>query len=140
MWAAAVVKAEIVTDPGAGLRNAGIGVQVDLFVFDGAPEALYEDVVAPSPLPFVTGRCLQANTERHADLDLAGGQHLDEVGGRELAALIRVEYLGRAVTCQRLLHSFYAEVGLQRDRHSPCQDTPGEPIQHGSQVDEAPRC
>ena len=50
MWAAAVVKAEIVTDPGAGFRNAGIGVQVDLFVFDGSPEALYEDVVAPSSL------------------------------------------------------------------------------------------
>ena len=53
--------------------------------------------------------------------------------------MLHVEYLGRAVTCQRLLHSFYAEVDLQRDRHSPCQDTPGEPIQHGSQVDEAPR-
>ena len=75
MWTAAVVKAEIVTDPGAGFRNAGIGVQVDLFVFDGSPEALYEDVVAPSSLAI------------HADLDLAGGQHLDEVGGRELAAL-----------------------------------------------------
>jgi hypothetical protein len=50
----------------------------------------------------------------HADLDLISGQHLDEVGGRELTALIGVEYLRRAVTRQRLLDGFDAEVGLRR--------------------------
>ena len=50
MWAAAVVESEIAADPGAGLRDAGVGPQVDLFVFDGPPEALDEDVVAPGAL------------------------------------------------------------------------------------------
>ncbi len=44
-----VVEAEVVPDRGAGLGNAGIGPQVDLLVFDGPPEALDEDVVAPLP-------------------------------------------------------------------------------------------
>jgi len=51
----------------------------------------------------------------HAGLDLFGGQHLDEVGRRELTAMIGVEYLRRAVTRQRLLDGFDAEVGLRRD-------------------------
>jgi hypothetical protein len=58
---------------------------------------------------------LLAITERHADLDLVGCQHFDEVRRGELAALIGVEYLGRAVFRQRLLHSFYAKISLQRD-------------------------
>lgn len=87
-------------------------MQVYLFVFDGPPEALDEDIVAPCPLAV------------HADLDLAGGQHLDEVGRSELAALVGVENLGRAVTRQRLLHRFNAKVGLQRDRHAPGGNPP----------------
>ena len=61
-------------------------------------------------MPSVTGRCLQANTERHADLDLAGGQHLDEVGGRELAALIRLaERAGQKIVLQRQ----FPDLGMQ---------------------------
>jgi len=105
MRPAAVVEAEIAVDPGAGFGDAGIGPQVDFLVFYGPPQTLYEDVVPPSALSV------------HADLDLAGGQHLDEVGRGELAALIRVEYLGRAVTplCQRscppLCFSSISQVG-----------------------------
>ena len=75
MRATAVVEGQIAADPGTGFRDAGIGPQVDLLVFDGPPEALDEDIVAPGPLAI------------HTDLDLAGGEHLDEVDGRELAAL-----------------------------------------------------
>src|SRR5690606_4767562 len=105
MRAAAVVEAKLSSDSGADFRDAGIGPQVDFLVFDGPPEALDEDVVTPGTFSI------------HADLDLAGGQHLDEVGRGELAALIRVEDLGRSVTRERLLHSFDAKIRLQRDRH-----------------------
>ena len=88
---------------GAGLGDAGAGPQVDFLVFDGLPQALHEDVVTPGALSV------------HADPDLAGGQNLDEVGGRELTALIAVEDLGRAVTCERFLCSFDADVDVQRD-------------------------
>jgi hypothetical protein len=72
---AAVVEAEIAADPGASFRDAGVGPQVDFFVFDGSPEALHEDVVAPRPFAI------------HADLDLPARQDLDEVGQCELATL-----------------------------------------------------
>ena len=35
---------------------------------------------------------------------------------------MRVADLGRVATRQRLFESFYAEVGLQRDRYPPGQD------------------
>ena len=92
----------------------------------GSP--LDEDVVAPG------------SRAVHADLDLAGGQHLDEVSRGELAALIGIEDLGRAVLRQRLFDSFDAEVGFQRDRYPPCEDPPGEPVQHGGEVDGEPCC
>lgn len=119
MRAAGDVEGQISADPGACLGHAGICPQVDLFVFDGAPQALDKDIVAPRALAI------------HADLDLAGGQHLDELGRGELAALICVEDLGRAVTCQRLLDSFHAKIGLQRDRHPPGQHPPGDPHDAG---------
>ena len=68
MGAAAVVEGQISADPGAGLRDTRVNPQVDLLVFDSPPEALDKDVVAPGTLAI------------HADLDLAGGKHLDEVG------------------------------------------------------------
>ena len=49
MGASAVVEAEIAADGGTGLRDAGVGVQVDLLVFDAPPEPFDEDVVAPGP-------------------------------------------------------------------------------------------
>src|SRR6056297_502794 len=127
MGPAAVVEADVAADPSPGLGDAGVGPQVDLLVFDGPPEALHEDVVAPGALAI------------HTDPDLAGGQNLDEVGGRELATLIAVEDLGRSVSRQCLLDSFYAEVGLHRDRYQPCQDPSGEPVHDRGEVDEAPR-
>ena len=52
---------------------------------------------------------------------------------------IRVEYLGRAAFRQRFLHSFYAKISLQRDRHPPCQNAPVEPIPHSREIDEPAR-
>jgi len=100
MWASAVVEGQIPANPGPGLGHAGIGPQVDFLVLDAPPQTLDEDVVPTGALAI------------HADFDLACGQRLDEVGGRELAALIRVEHLGRAVLRQRLLHDYYAKIRL----------------------------
>lgn len=139
MRPAGVVECQIPADSGTGFGHAGIGPQIYLFVFDAPPETLDEDIVAPSPLAINYRQVMQSITERHADFDFTGGQHLDEVGRSELAALIGVEDLGRAVFRQRLFHSFYAEISLKRDRHPPGQDTPCEPVQHSSKVDEPAR-
>ena len=127
MWAAGIVEADVASDRGAGLGHAGIGPQVDFFVFDGPPQTLDEDVVAPRSFSV------------HADLDFSACQNFDEVGGRELAALIGVEDVGLAVARQCILNSFNAEVGLQRDRDPPGQHAAGEPVQHGGEIDDAAR-
>ena len=75
----------------------------------------------------------------HADPDAAGGQHLDELGRGELAALIRIEDFGCAVSGQGFLDGLDAEVRFQRDRYPPGQDAPAEPVDHGREIDEAPR-
>lgn len=127
MRSSAVIKAQIAPDGGAGFLNVGVDVQVNLFVFDGPPQALDEDVVAPRPFAI------------HADLVLPARQSLDEVGQDELAALYRVEYLGLAVLRQRPLYGLDTEAGDQRARHPPGQHTPSKPVQNVGQVDEAPR-
>ena len=40
-----IVEVEVASDPGAGLCNALVRMQVDFFVLDRAPEPLDEDVV-----------------------------------------------------------------------------------------------
>ncbi len=51
MGSAGVVEAvDIATQRGPGLRDAGIGPQVDLFVFDLTPEPFDEHVVPPGTL------------------------------------------------------------------------------------------
>jgi len=110
MGPSAVVEGQIPGNPGACHGDASVGPQVDFLIFDAPPQTLDEDVVAPSPLAI------------HADFDLSGGQHLDEVGRGKLTALIHVEDLGRAVFRHLLLHSVYTKVILQRDRHPLCQD------------------
>lgn len=68
MRSASVVKAQTASDGCADFRGAVVGVQVDLFAYDGPPEVLGEDIVASSLFAI------------HADLDLPVRQNLDEVG------------------------------------------------------------
>ena len=49
MRAAGVVEDDVAPDGGTGLRDAGMGPQVDLLVFDRPPQAFDEDVAPPSP-------------------------------------------------------------------------------------------
>lgn len=104
MGPSAVVKAKIAPDGGAGLRDTGVGMQVDLFIFDGSPKPFDEDVVAPCAFAI------------HTDLDLAPGQHLDEVGGGELAALdALLTVKGRFVAADLGLSAPQAVVDLSCD-------------------------
>ena len=68
----AVVEVQIPADRSARLADAVVGPKIDLFVFDRAPEALDEDVVAPRPLAV------------HADRDGVVEQQAGEVSAGEL--------------------------------------------------------
>ena len=90
MWPQAIVECDILADAGFRFRNAFVRVQVDFFLFKRFPEALDEDVVAPSAL---------AVHERDAVL-IANQRNKILVG--ELRALVGVEDLRQSRTFRSL--------------------------------------
>jgi hypothetical protein len=93
-----VVKAEIPGQGRAGLRAVRVGVQVNLFVLDAAPQPLDEHVIDPAGLAV------------RADRDAGVLQNLDPFIAGELRALVGIEDLGSAELRQRLLERGDAEV------------------------------
>lgn len=104
MWSPSIVESQVSGEAFAGDRDAVIGAQVDLFIFDAAPQSFDEHFIPPCaltvPLP---GRVCIANPERDADLDVSILQHLGTVDGCELGALIRVHDLGLVKSTDRLV-------------------------------------
>lgn len=123
---ARVVEREVSFQPSLGLRNAVVGVQIDLVVLDRTPQALDKDVVAPAALAV------------HADLDAAILEQRGEVGAGELAALVGVEDFWRAIAVDRLPDGIQAEIRRQRVGDAPAEHLAAEPIHDGHQIDEAP--
>src|ERR1700747_391283 len=87
----AVGERDVAGERSTRLVDAVIGPQIPLLVFDSAPEALEEHVIAPRA-PAV-----------HADRNLVLDQDVGEGVTRKLAALVRVEDLRIAMTGQCLL-------------------------------------
>src|SRR5580704_4842724 len=102
VWALVIVEAEPCANAGFGLCDRCIGVEVDFFVFEAAPQPLDEDVVHVAALPV------------HADHDAVPLQGAGEFVAGELAALIGVEDLGSAIPSERLLERLDTELGAER--------------------------
>ena len=75
-----------------------VGVQIHLLVFDAFPESLHKHVVAPAAFPV------------HADLDAVVSQKPRELLAGELAPLIDIEDLRRAIVGQRVLRCVQTEI------------------------------
>src|SRR4051794_22375811 len=127
MGPSSVIKVEIPADRMSRLADRFVGSQIDLLVFDAAPQPLDEHVVSPCTLAV------------HADGDAVAGEQAGEGRTGELRALISVEDAGLAVTGQSSLQSLDAEGRLHRDRQPPGQNPAGRPIQDDSEIDEATR-
>lgn len=113
-----VVEAEIpsqTTDHGG---NCLIVVEVQVLVFDAAPEPLDEDVVEHAPVAI------------HTDLYAGGFQARREGLGCELAALIRVED-HRPPILKRPLHCDLAGAALQTVGKLPGDNVAAKLIHHG---------
>src|SRR6202167_2982821 len=115
MGPSGIVEGQITTDRRTGLADAVVSSQINLLVFDAAPQPFDEDVVAPGALAV------------HADRDAVVGQHAGEGRARELRALVGVEDLGLAVASKRVLQRLDAERRFHRDRYAPRQHAPAEP-------------
>ena len=93
-----IVEAHPVTDPLSGLEPAREGMQVDALIFQRAPQPFDEDVVEEPAAPV------------HRDPHPGLFQAMRPRPRRELAALIGVEDLGRAIPAQRLIQRIDAEL------------------------------
>ena len=103
-----------------------VGVQIHLLVFDALPESFHEHVVAPAAFPV------------HADLNAVVFQEPRELLAGELAPLIGVEDVGRAIAGHGLLDRLQTEVGRQRVGQPPRQHPATRPVQDRKQIHEAP--
>lgn len=109
MQALTVVEVEVLAQAGDRLGHALIVIQVDLFVFDTAPQSLDEDVV----------QCASASIQ--ADGNLPIFEHAGEGLARELHTLIRIEDFWRRLF-QSLIEGTGTKIGVQRDRDFPRQN------------------
>ena len=84
--------------PVLAFRDRFVGSQVHLLVLDALPQPFDEHIILPASLPV------------HADLDPIGFQQAGEGVTCELASLICVEYLRRAVASQ----GFFERLATQK--------------------------
>src|SRR5216683_2302217 len=119
-----VIEAEPGADAGLGLGDAGIRVEVDLLIFEAAPQPLDEDVVHVAALAI------------HADRDRVVLQRAGEVVSGELAALVGIEDLGLAVPRQRFLEGLDTELRAERVRQPPRQHGTAHPVHDRHQAGE----
>ena len=89
------------------LRDAVVGLQVDLLILQTAPQPFDEDIVDPPALAV------------HADADAVSLKHRGECLAGELTALIGIEDLRPPVGGQGLLQRFDAKIGIQHIRQLP---------------------
>jgi hypothetical protein len=100
VWPLVIVKMEV------GFQSSGKGRQrvvvfdVNVFVFDGPPEPLNEDIIK------------DASPAIHADLNISGSQFAGKIVGGELNTLVGVENLGLCLP-QRQAQSRQAKSAIQ---------------------------
>ena len=85
---AAIIKLQVAADRCAGLADVVAGIEINLLVFDAAPQPLDEHIVPPSPFAV------------HADRNAVVGEQAGEGRARELRTLIRIKDVRLAVTSQ----------------------------------------
>ena len=120
-----VVEADPLADDASGLEAVGELAQIDGLVFERTPQPLDEDVVqAPAPA-----------VHRYPDTGLP--QAPGEGEASELAALVGIEDLQRAMAGQRLVECLDAEARIQGVRQALGQHMPARPVHDRQQVKEA---
>src|SRR5258708_35842193 len=125
MWSTVIVKVEIAANRSTRLADAVVSPQIDLFVFDAAPQPLDEHVIPPGPLAV------------HADRDGVVGEHAGERCAGELRTLVCVEDFWLAVLLQGVVQRLDAECCFHRDRYAPRQNPAACPVEHDGEVDVA---
>src|SRR5689334_171271 len=125
MWAPRVVETEVARQRDPHLTHRLVGVQVELLVLHTPPQPLDEYIVDPTPLAV------------HAHPHAPELQRLGELLGAELAALVGVEDLGRAVAPESLLQRLHAELAGHGIAHPKAQHLAAVEVQDRYQIGKA---
>jgi len=112
-------------------------MQIAAFILQRPPEPLNHAVVTPRAFPVYYRQVICKITERHADLDLCVGQHVDPAPAGELAALIRIEYLRLSVLGQGFFQGLNAEFRIHAVRLPPGQHLSTIPVHDRHEIQEA---
>ena len=122
-----VVDADVVFVSVPKVQCVFVGIQVNVVVFDVAPEPLDVDVVGgPSA-------SVHADSEFRIIWTFAD-QRLDEHLAGELASMVGVEYLRASVPQECLLSDFRAPFRLHRVAQAPAHDATAEHVNDGCEV------
>ena len=111
-----IVESEVAGQLLPGLGDALVGMEVDVLIFHALPQAFDKYIIDPAPLAI------------HAYLDLVGLQHLGEVVTGELAPLVGVEDLWRAVLGDGFFERLDAEIRGHADGDPVRQDPSSGPV------------
>ena len=126
MRSAPIIEGQIAVQPAPRLRDTAIGPEVDFLIFDRPPQPFDHDIVAPRALAV------------HANRDLGRLQGHQKGPRGELAALIRVHDLWRAMPRQGVAERFHARLRLERNREPPGEHLAAEPVDDRHQIHEPP--
>src|SRR6201989_79508 len=116
MLALRVVKVQPATNASLGFGHSRISVEVDLLVFETAPQPLDEDVVHAPALAV------------HADRDAIPLQGAGKIVTGELAALVGIEDFRSAIARERFLECLDAKIGVERVGEAPGQHRAADPV------------
>ena len=122
---APVVEVHPPADSGPSLGTGCELGQVDAFVRERSPQPLDEHVVHPAALAV------------HRDADASLLEHVGEVDAGELAALVAIKDLRRAIALERLVQGVHAEARIERVGQAPGQDLAARPVHHRDEVQKA---
>ena len=122
----AIVGVHPVVDDALGGEAVSDVLQIDRFIFERPPETFDEDFdedVVHASAPRV-----------HADPNLRLGERGDPVRSDELAFLIRIHDLRRAVFADGLVQRVHTEVRMHDVRHQPPQHLARRPVHDRHQI------
>lgn len=96
-----VVVTDIVSNASYHLPTVIVGIEIDIVLFEGSPEALYPGIVTATAATV------------HADLDLMGLERFNPFFARVLAALVGVDNLGYSICGDSPLKNFDGVFGFK---------------------------
>ncbi len=117
MQALAVIEGEIPAHMADGVRHASILVVIDLFILDGPPSALDNDVIQRTPAPI------------HTDVHPARFEPGRQCQACEWRSLISIEHLRLGVH-KGSFQGADAEVAVEGDRDFPSHHIARKPVEN----------